>query len=263
MKNVLVVDVGNTNVVLAVFQGENCRHHWRIFTDVRKTAEEYSVLFRSLFDDGNFSFSPGDEIVLSTVVPQLREVFISALKNLSGKKPLVVDSSIYGKLPLTIGDSVAAEIGTDLVANALAGYVKYKGGVIVVDFGTALSFTAVSSTGEIAGVAIAPGLGTAVSALWGNAAQLPSVTLCAPKSSLGRNTVESMQSGIVLGYKYLIQGLIGEMKEDLKKQFATDSVKVVATGGLSEVIFPITDIFFTIDKDLTLMGLRLMGDFVQ
>ena len=259
MKQVLVVDVGNTDVVLAVFRGEDCIQRWRVPTETNKTAEAYGASFRSLFQEGKFIFSPDDEIVLSTVVPKLKATIGTALQQLFSKQPLVVERSMYDKLPVKVTGRVALEIVTDLVDNAVAGYLKCKGAVIIVDFGTALSLTAVNHEGLVAGVAIAPGLATSVAALYGSTAQLPSISLSVPQSSLGRNTVESIQSGIVLGYKHLVEGLVSEMKRDLEKEFGSKDVKVIATGGLSDIIFPLTHVFSCQDKDLTLKGLRLIA----
>ena len=157
------------------------------------------------------------------------------------------------------------EIGTDLVCNAVEAYSRYKRACIVVDFGTALTFTAINGEGQIDGVAITPGLGTAVNALFANTAQLPSVSLATPPSSLGTNTIHSIQAGIVLGYKGLVESLIQQMKKDManKTGVKPSDITVIATGGLNSVLKPVTSVLKEVDKQLTLKGLKRIADIVQ
>ena len=178
----LAIDVGNTNVVIALFHETELVHEWRINSDPKRTADEYISILLSLFRDAGLSLSAIDSSVMSTVVPQLLGPFIRVVERLSGKKPLVVNASIYDKLPVKVPQTAIHEIGTDLVCNAVEAYFLCKKSCIVVDFGTALTFTALAADGQIEGVAITPGLGTAVTALFSNTAQLPSVPLEAPPS---------------------------------------------------------------------------------
>lgn len=261
----LAVDIGNTNVVLALFHDEEVVNEWRINSDTKRTADEYISILLSLFRDAGVRLSAIDESVMSTVVPQLLGPFIRVIERLTGKKPLVVNESIYCKLPVEPPVTGRHEIGTDLICNAVEAYSLYKKSCIVVDFGTALTFTAINDQGNIEGVAITPGLGTAVTSLFSNAAQLPSVPLEAPPSSLGTNTIHSIQAGIVLGYKGLVESLIGRMKDDLHDKNGTEpaEIHVVATGGLNSVLKPITDVFSHVDKQLTLKGLRRIAQIVK
>ena len=181
-----------------------------------------------------------------------------------GVKPYIMTSSIMsrGLLPIGMNSNSTKEIGTDLICDAMGAWNIYHCANIVVDFGTAVTMTATDSSGTIQGVAIAPGLGTAMRSLFNNTAQLPQVPLEAPSSSLGTSTVESIQAGIVLGYKGLVEYLVSEMKKDLFQLTGdeTENIKVVATGGLSGVISPITRAFNDVDDNLTLKGLKVIAD---
>lgn len=261
----LAVDVGNTNVVAALFENDEIVHEWRIKTDRDRTGDEYLALLTILLKSDNFSTDKISDGVLSSVVPALVGPFISVFERIIGKKPVLVGPDIYPELPVTIPDSAYYEIGSDLVCNATAAYTLWKTACIIIDFGTALTFTTVDESGKIAGVAIAPGLKTAVKSLFDGTAQLPEVSLVAPKDSLGLNTIQSIQSGIVLGYKGLVEGLIARIKDDLSKKtgIAQDKIRVIATGGLNSVLKPITDVFQEVDKKLTLRGLKIIADTVR
>ena len=250
----LAIDVGNTNIVFGVHNDENWLNNWRIQTDPLKTADEYEVIFRSLFYSGKILPESIDSMVLSSVVPSLTQQFEEMIASLFRLTPVIVGPAIYEKLPLKILNPY--EIGTDLVANALAAYIKFGGFTTVIDFGTALTFTTIGQEGEILGVAIAPGLRTAVSALAGKTAQLPHVHLAPPPSVLGENTVHAIQAGIVLGYTGLVESIIKRTEYELNHQ-----LNVVATGGLSPVISKILGRIDAIEPLLTLDGLRLLGKY--
>lgn len=255
------VDIGNTNAVAALFEGERILRSWRIFSDTRRTSDEYTSILLSLFRDSGVS---GEEIghsIISSVVPSLIGPFIRTVQNLTGQKPILLNSQVYCKLEIKIPDGAKHEIGTDLVCNAVEAYARYRTACIAVDFGTALSFIAVGRGGDVRGVAIAPGLGTAVNSLFSNTAQLPSVPLEAPPSSLGMNTIGAIQSGIVLGYSFLVEGLVARMKKEIASLEGglESDVRVVATGGLNSVLKPITMAFQDYDENLTLLGLRKIG----
>ncbi len=258
----LAVDIGNTNIVMALFDKDTLVKQWRVFSDERRTSDEYNAVIVSLFRDSKLNTDVVKEAVLTSVVPTLLGPFIRLLENISGKKPLVIGPSMYDKLPITLPESAVHEIGTDLICNAVEAYCRYNSACIVVDFGTALTFTAIDQNGAVQGVAIAPGLGTALKSLFSNTAQIPSVPLEAPPSSLGTNTIHSIQSGIVLGYKGLVESLIAQIKTDMvaKTGVAKDAIHVVATGGLNSVLKPITDVFEDVDKSLTLKGLKRIAE---
>lgn len=261
----IAIDIGNTNIVVALFNDNKIFHEWRIHTDSKRTADEYSSILTSLFINSNVKIQSINKAVLSSVVPSLVGPFIRLIENLIGKKPVIVGTSIYEKLPITIPATAYHEIGTDLVCNAVEAYCRYKCSCIIVDFGTALTFTSLDDKGNIQGVAITPGLGTAVNSLFNNTAQLPSVPLVAPKNALGTNTIHSIQAGIVLGYKGLVESLIQQIKNDLHQEYNCDinKIKVIATGGLNSVLKPITDVLQIVDKQLTLHGLNRIAGIVQ
>ena len=254
---ILVFDIGNTNIKTAVFDNDKQLHVWRISTDIRRTGDEYFSILSFLFRDAKIDSLKIEDVVLSSVVPALIGPFVIVSQKLTNKKPLIIGPDIYDKLPVKVPETGVHEIGTDLYSDAIEAWCKYKAPCIIADFGTALSFTAVDKDGNIAGVAIAPGIQTAFNSLFNNTAQIPAIPLEIPSTSLGKNTTVAVQSGIVLGYKGLVEALIKNMKADMEKETGTNAsdVKVIATGGLNSMLQPITDIFDFLDKDLTINGM--------
>ncbi len=261
----LAVDIGNTNAVVALFKGEAILRSWRIFSDSRRTADEYTSILLSMFRDSDISGCSVEHSIISSVVPALIGPFISAIHNITGKKPALLNYQVFDKLEIKLHEVSVHEIGTDLVCNASEAYARYKTACIAVDFGTALSIVAVGKGGKILGVSIAPGLGTAVKSLFNNTAQLPAVPLETPPSSIGTNTIHSIQSGIVLGYSFLVEGLVCKMKEEIAALEGIDKaeIRVVATGGLNSVLKPITSVFQEYDENLTLFGLRRIAHILK
>ena len=253
----LAVDIGNTNIVVALFHNTEIVQEWRIHSDSDRTSDEYASILRSLFRDTGVTAGSINTSILSSVVPLLYGPFISLLESITGTKPFIVGPAMYSKLPITIPESAIHEIGTDLVCNAVEAWSLYHQPIIITDFGTALTFTVIDAKGQIQGVAIAPGIKTAINSLFNNTAQLPSVALEAPETSLGTNTIYSIQAGIILGYKGLVESLVSRMKSDLAKQTNCSEIdiKVIATGGLNSVLKPITACIDDVDKSLTLKGL--------
>ena len=262
---VLVFDIGNTNIKTAVFENDKLLYEWRVSTDLRRTGDEYFSMLRSLFNDAKIDFSMIDDVVLSSVVPALIGPFVIVSQHFSGKKPLVIGPDIYDKLPVKVPETGVHEIGTDLLCDAIEAWCKYKAPCIVADFGTALSFTAVDKGGNIAGVAIAPGIRTAFNSLFSGTAQIPAIPLEIPPTSLGKNTTVAVQAGIVLGYKGLVESLIKNMKEDMEKETGTKAsdIKVIATGGLNSMLQPITDVFDFVDKELTINGMLRISRLIK
>ena len=245
----LAIDIGNTNIVFGVNDNSKWLNHWRIQTDPKKTADEYEVIFRSLLTAGKICRDEINNIILSSVVPSLVRPFSEMLPGLfNGKKITVVGPDIYPKLPIKILNPY--EIGADLVANAVAAYHKFGKLTTVIDFGTALTFTTIGKNGEIKGVAIAPGLHTAVASLAAGTAQLPQIHLTPPPSVLGENTVHAIQSGIIYGFTGLVDSMIERTQQELGEKLT-----VVATGGLSSVIAPLTKNIKNVELLLTLNGL--------
>jgi type III pantothenate kinase len=252
---ILTIDIGNTNIVFGVADQIEWVKIWRIQTDWSKTADEYEVIFRSLFTSSSINCSEISRIVLSSVVPSLIRPFKEMLNNLFGCLLLLVEPTIYDSLPIKIIDPY--EIGTDLVADATAAFIGYGGPTMVIDFGTALTFTTISRVGEILGVAIAPGLLTALKSLTGNTAQLHDVQLDAPPSVLGKNTKHAIQSGIVLGFAGLVDSMVSRTEDELGEKLT-----VIATGGLSSVLKNVSSRIEIIDENLTLDGLKYIAKYV-
>lgn len=252
---ILTIDIGNTNIVFGVANQSEWVKIWRIQTDWSKTADEYEVIFRSLFASSSISCTEISRTVLSSVVPSLIRPFREMLNQLHGCSMLLVEPSIYERLPIKIIDPY--EIGTDLVADATAAFIGYGGPTMIIDFGTALTFTTISRAGEILGVAIAPGLLTALKSLTGNTAQLHDVQLVAPPSVLGKNTVHAIQSGIILGFAGLVDSMVKRTEEELGERLT-----VVATGGLSAVLKNVSSRIEIIDENLTLDGLKYIANYV-
>lgn len=252
---ILSIDIGNTNIVFGLSDNENWRKIWRIQTDWSKTADEYEVIFRSLFLSSGVEINEISKTVLSSVVPSLIRPFREMLAQLVDHAPILVEPSIYGKLPIEVLNPY--EIGTDLVADATAAYLRYSGPCMVIDFGTALTFTTISKTGEILGVAIAPGLQTALKSLTGNTAQLRDVQLVSPPSVLGKNTIHAIQSGLVLGFAGLVDSIVAATEAELNEKLT-----IIATGGLSSVLKDVSNRIGIIDENLTLDGLRYIANHV-
>jgi len=249
----LTIDIGNTNIVFGVNDQNNWLKIWRIQTDWSKTADEYEVIFRSLFSSSNICATAINRTILSSVVPSLIRPFREMLSHMLGHFPTLVEPSIYHRLPIEILNPY--EIGTDLVADALAAFIRYGGPCMVIDFGTALTFTTISKSGKILGVAIAPGLLTALKSLTGNTAQLRDVQLVAPPSVLGENTIHAIQSGLVLGFAGLVDSMVSRTEAELE-----DKLTVIATGGLSSVLQNVSAKIQIIDENLTLDGLKQIAD---
>lgn len=243
----LAADIGNTNIVFGVHDGTGWRHTWRIQTVRDRMPDEYAVSFRSFFHDAGLAFADLDQIILSSVVPQLTLGFAAMLREQTGIDPLIVSGAL--KTGVTIDQRFIHEIGPDLIANAAAAYAHFKFACIVVDFGTATSFTLVDGRGEIIGVTISAGLRTTHNALVENAAMLPPIPLLFPESVVGRNTVQALQAGLVIGHLAMVEGLLARMKAELGE------AKVAATGGLSSLFKEHSAAFDFLDPMLTLNGL--------
>jgi type III pantothenate kinase len=251
MDLLLVIDVGNTNIVFGVYRGEKLLHSFRISTRKKSTSSEYLVIVHQLFSLFDIPVEKISGTVISSVVPPLTDVLRDTLIELTSTEPLVVGPGIKTGVPIVVDNP--REVGTDRIVNTVATYTKYGGPAIVVDLGTATTFDVISGKGEYLGGAISPGIGISMNALFNETAQLPRVEMREPARVIGKNTVESMQSGIFYGYVSLIDGMIMRIKEELKEDAVT-----VATGGLASLLATASQCIDKVDPDLTLEGLRIL-----
>ncbi|ADQ17389.1 type III pantothenate kinase [Leadbetterella byssophila] len=248
----IVFDVGNTDTVVGFFEGENLRHKFRI----RSLKSENSVFFEyrilNFMLEHNIEKSSIKKAVISSVVPLLTPFFTSFCEKFLKLRALVVAPSKSHVLKINI--DMPEELGSDLFLNALSAYTEHKTDCLVVDFGTALTFTLVDGQGVIQGVSIVPGLNTALKSLFSATSLLPEVRIEKPKSVVGKNTLHSIQSGIYFGYESLVRGLVQKIREEFGRE-----LKVLATGGLSGTITELQNIFVDIQPDLTLKGMYYYG----
>jgi type III pantothenate kinase len=249
----LAIDVGNTNSVLGVFDGPSLRQHWRVETSQSRTHDEYGILVRQLFAATGLDPGRVDAIAISSVVPPLAFTLEQMAQRYFGKKPLFIGPGVKTGMPILYEDP--REVGADRVVNAVAAYHRWRCGLVVVDFGTATTFDAISPRGEYLGGAISPGISISMEALFRHASKLPRVEFARPPHVVGKNTVASIQSGLVYGYVALVDGVCARMQEELG--FA---IKVVATGGLSPLIAALSRAISEVDEHLTLEGLRLVHE---
>jgi len=251
----LVINVGNTHINGGIYREGELAHSLRIHTVPKKTEDEYASIFRMILADRGVAPASIDRVVLASVVPTLTSSIIDMCRHLFGFAPAVLGPALFAKLPIVVPKP--REIGSDLVADALAAWKRSGGGAcIVVDFGTAISITCVGHRDDILGVSIAPGLGMAINALSRDTAQLPYVQLAPPESVIGTDTIMSIQSGVVIGYVGLVEHLVRKMREEIGGE-----ISIFATGGLCRLVAGLSSIFDEVDPDLTLYGLSLMADY--
>lgn len=253
---ILVFDVGNTNIVLGVYEGKKLVNYWRIETDRQKTSDEFGMIIDRLFQYNGLSLQDVEAVVISSVVPNIMYSLKAMSIKYCNKNPIVVGPGI--KTGMNIKYDNPRQLGADRIVNAVSAYNKYGGPLIIVDIGTAITFCAVSSKGEYLGGVITPGLKIASEALTNGTAKLPKVEIKKPKKVIGRNTIVSMQSGLIYGYVGLVDSIVSKMKEELSEEFGEEVTKVIATGGLSTLIASESKTVTKVDKLLTLEGLRLL-----
>jgi type III pantothenate kinase len=247
----LVVDVGNTNTVLGLFDGDQLVHDWRIRTVVDHTVDEYGMLIYNLYKTSRISSRKIQDIIISCVVPPMLNILEPLCQKYFNLKPLIVGPGVKTGMPIFYDNP--KEVGADRIVNAVAGYEKYKKDLIIVDFGTATTFDYVSEKGEYMGGCISPGIMISSDALFERAAKLPRVEISKPKSIVAKDTVSSMQAGIMYGYAGLVDGICDRIKAEVKS-----NPLVVATGGLAKIVAPETKSIDVVDEMLTLEGLRII-----
>jgi type III pantothenate kinase len=249
----LAIDVGNTNTVLGVYQGATLRDHWRVETSHTRTSDEYGILIRQLFAASGIAPGDVDAVAISSVVPPLAYTLEQMSRRYFGRAPLFVGPGVKTGMPILYENP--REVGADRVVNAVAAFERWRTALVVVDFGTATTFDAITARGEYLGGAICPGIGISMEALFRSASKLPRVEFVRPPQVIGRNTVASMQAGLVYGYVGLVDGICARMAEELGA-----APKVVATGGLAPLIAGISRTITEVDEHLTLDGLRLIHE---
>ncbi|MBQ8971504.1 MAG: type III pantothenate kinase [Clostridia bacterium] len=249
---ILTLDVGNTNIKTALFEGMEMREYWRISTNRSQSSDELGILMMNLLSYKGISPDAIEGIMMSSVVPQINFTVEHMCRNYFGMEPMKIEPGV--KTGINIKYENPRELGSDRIANAVAAYELYGGPCITIDFGTATSFGVISERGEFLGGAIAPGLKLAAEALTERAAKLPRFELSKPDSVIGRNTVSNMQAGIVYGYIGQVNYLVSRMKKELNAPEA----KVIATGGLSVLVAEESNVIDIMDGLLTLKGLCLI-----
>jgi type III pantothenate kinase len=247
------IDIGNTNITLGLYAGEKLGPRWRLATNHRQMPDEYGILMINLLRHAGFDVKDVDAIAMASVVPPLTGVFEQAFSRYFGRTPMVIDAATFTGVGVRYEDP--AQVGADRIVNAAAVCNLYGGPACVVDFGTATTFDAISSGGDYLGGAIAPGIGIAADALFQRTAKLPRVDLQRPPSAIGRNTVHSLQSGLLFGYVGLVEGMVSRFRAELGSE-----MKVVGTGGLVELIALETRVIDILAPWLTLDGLRIVHE---
>jgi type III pantothenate kinase len=247
----LVIDVGNTNIVLGIYEQDRLVKDWRISTDTARTIDEYAILIQELFRFSGIGFTDIKDIILSSVVPVMTGTLERLSRDFFHLKPYVIGPGIKTGMPITYDNP--KEVGADRIVNAVAGFEKYKTSLIIVDFGTATTFDFVNKKGQYCGGAIAPGLMISAEALFQKASKLPRVEIAKPPAIIAKNTVCSMQAGIFYGYIGLVDEIVGRMKTESR-----ENPKVIATGGLARLIAPESKTIDMVEEYLTLEGLRIL-----
>ena len=254
----LAIDVGNTNIVIGVFRGATLVHSWRLTTIRERTSDELGILVSDLCDRNEIRQSDISGIVIASVVPPLTGTLVTMVTQYFNRVPLLFEPAVNGGIPILIDNP--AEVGADRVVNSIAAFATYGKGlpIIVVDFGTATTFDAVSAKGEYLGGIICPGPQVSADALFQRAAKLPRIDVRKPPRAIGTNTVHAMQSGTFWGYVDMVEGLVKRMKAELG-----GAAVVVATGGLASIVAPESKMIEHVDPELTLRGLRLWWERQQ
>lgn len=248
-----VIDVGNTNTVLGIYEDDRLLKNWRIRTESNTTEDEFNVLVNSLFANGDLSTHQIQKTVISCVVPPMATILDAFCREYLHHPPIWISAQTVKTMPIRY-DSIG-EVGADRIVNSVAAFEKYRTGLIVIDFGTATTFDVVSNNGEYLGGAISPGIIIAAEALYSHASKLPRVEIFkTPRNVIGKNTSESIQSGIIFGYAGMVDGIVGRIREEMG-----DALKVVATGGLAVLMQDASKTIEIVEPALTLEGLRILG----
>lgn len=248
---IFVLDVGNTNIVLGVYDHDKLAYHWRIETSRHKTEDQYAMIIKSLFEHHHIAFSQINGIIISSVVPPIMFALERMCEKYFSIKPIVVGPGVKTGLNIKIDNP--KEVGADRIVNAVAGINEYEGPLIIVDFGTATTFCYINEHKQYMGGAIAPGINISTEALYSRAAKLPRIEIVKPDGIVGKNTVHAMQVGILFGYVGQVEGIVSRMQAEAKNK-----ATVIATGGLAPLISKESPLIDVVDPFLTLKGLYLI-----
>ncbi|MDP4182189.1 MAG: type III pantothenate kinase [Bacillota bacterium] len=249
---ILVMDVGNTNIVLGVYEGKKLLNHWRMGTDKEKTSDEFGMFMMSLFNQEKLEVNKIEAVIIASVVPPIMYSLEHAIRKYFKMEPIIVGPGI--KTGINIKYENPREVGADRIVNAVAALEIYGAPMIVIDFGTATTFCAINSKGDYLGGVICPGIKVSVEALFQKAAKLPRIELVKPEHIIGRTTIGNMQSGIIYGYVGQVDYIVKRIKKEMKE----DNIKVIATGGLARLISSESEAIDEINGFLTLEGLRII-----
>lgn len=249
---ILVIDVGNTHIVLGAFEGTTLLSSWRLKTDKERTADELGIFITNLFNHAGLDYKRVEAVIIASVVPPIMYTLEHSIKKYFGMEPMVIGPGT--KTGINIRCQNPKEVGTDRIVNAVAGFEMYGGPLIIVDMGTATTFCAISTKGEYLGGVICPGIKISAEALFQKAAKLPRIDLIKPDSVIGKNTVSSMQAGMFYGYVGQVDYIVKRMKLEMQE----DNIKVIATGGLARFIAEGSRTIDNVNSTLTLEGLRIV-----
>ncbi|MFM8347541.1 MAG: type III pantothenate kinase [Bacteroidota bacterium] len=252
----LTFDIGNSDITIGCRDNDQWRHVWRVPSKSSQPELFFGIRIRDHISEAKLDVSQVRTIVLSSVVPALTDKIKNVIRSLFHKDAIVLGPALYEHLPIRVLNP--HEVGSDLVANAMAAWTRYQRTCIVCDFGTALTFTTIAGSGEMIGVSIVPGLRTAIKSLSQNTAKLFDVPLEIPKSALGTSTITAIQSGLVLGYDGLVRGVVSSIRAELKEE-----CPAIATGGMSFTIESLKPFFHDINPQLTLEGLLVIGQLAE
>jgi len=250
----LAIDIGNTNTVLGLYHKDKLIHHWRLETKKERTADEWGVFLKELFQFESKKLEEISGVAISCVVPQMQRAISEMCRKYIKKEPVIIGPQI--KIDMPISTDNPREVGADRIVNAVAAFHRYKTDLIIVDFGTATTFDYVSNEGEYEGGLIVPGVGISLDALCRHGAQLPRVEIARPKHVIGKNTVECMQAGIYFGYAGLVDSVIEKMEAEIGRK-----AKVIGTGGLASLIAAESKRLTEIDEFITLEGLKMIFEW--
>lgn len=250
----LVIDIGNTNIKYGVWKDDTMLASFRVSSRLSRTADEYGSVLVNLLGNSGIKKSDIDGIIVSSVIPPLNYTVCHMCEYFFGISPLMVGPGI--KTGINIKAENPKEVGADRIVNTVAAYKKYGGPLIVIDFGTATTFNVVDGSGAFIGGVIAPGIKTSLEGLVHSTAQLPMIELVPPKKAIAKSTESNMQAGIIFGFSGLVDNIVGK----IRKELGDDTVKVVATGGLGEIIAKETKSIEIVDRTLTLFGLKTIYD---